>query len=126
MKQKLHKDLQALLDFYYRQRQNLPEAFTYKAGVIDKPSFFTVDDLQRHLNNPMLQPEWVYMKQNGARVELEKFCFYKTVQNRKLHFIDKQVINSEINKGAAVVLEGIDILEPAINEFVTRLDESLP
>lgn len=126
MKQKLHKELQALLDFYYQQRQNLPEAFTYKAGVIDKPSFFTVADLQRHLNNPLLQPEWVYMKQNGVRVELEKFCYYKTVQNKQLHFIDKQVINSEINKGAAVVLEGIDILDPTVNDFVTRLDESLP
>jgi ribosomal protein L16 Arg81 hydroxylase len=126
MKQKLHKDLQALLDFYHRARQDLPEAFTYKAGVIDKPSYFTVNDLQRHLNNPLLQPEWVYMKQNGVRVELEKFCFYKTVQNKQLNFIDKQVINNEINKGAAVVLEGIDILDPAINDFVTRLDESLP
>lgn len=126
MKPKLHKDLQSLLDFYHAQRQDLPEAFTYKAGVINKPGFFTVADLQRHLNNPLLQPEWVYVKQNGTRVELEKSCFYKTVQNKQLNFIDKQVLNNEINKGAAVVLEGIDILDSNVNEFVTRLDESLP
>lgn len=126
MKQKLHKDLQSLLDFYYKQRQNLPEAFTYKAGVINKPGFFTVADLQRHLNNPLLQPEWVYLKQNGVRVQLEKACFYKTVQNKQLNFIDKQVLNNEINNGAAVVLEGIDILDSTVNDFVTRLDESLP
>jgi hypothetical protein len=126
MKQKLHTELQALFDFYLKQRQNLPEAFTYKAGVIDKPSFFTVADLQRHLNNPLLQPEWLYLKQDGVRVELEKFCFYKTVQNKQLNFIDKDVLNNEINKGAAVVLEGIDLLDAGINDFVARLDDSLP
>ena len=126
MKQKLHKELQALFDFYLKQRQKLPEAFTYKAGVIDKPSFFTVADLQRHLNNPLLQPEWLYLKQDGVRVELEKFCFYKTVQNKQLNFIDKDVLNNEINKGAAVVLEGIDLLDAGINDFVARLDDSLP
>lgn len=126
MKQKLHKELQALFDFYQKQRQNLPEAYTYKAGVINNPSFFTVADLQRHLNNPLMQPEWLYLKQDGVRVELEKFCFYKTVQNKQLNFIDKEVINNEINKGAAIVLEGIDLLDAGINEFVARLDESLP
>jgi ribosomal protein L16 Arg81 hydroxylase len=99
---------------------------TYKAGVINNPSFFTVADLQRHLNNPLLQPEWVYLKQDGDRVELEKSCFYKTVQNKQLSFIDKEVLNKEINNGAAVVLEGLDILDAGINAFAARLDEALP
>ena len=126
MKQKLHKELQALLDFYHAQRQNLPDAFTYATGVINQPSFFTATDLQRHLNNPLLQPEWVHVKLDGQRIELEKTCFTKNVQGRKLGFMDKAVLDDAINKGAAVVLEGIDILDPGINEFVARLDESLP
>ncbi|MCP4334509.1 MAG: hypothetical protein GY785_17785 [Gammaproteobacteria bacterium] len=126
MKQKLHKELQTLLDFYHKQRQDLPQFFTYKAGVINNPSFFTVADLQRHLNNPLLQPEWVHVKLDGVRVELEKSCFYKTVQNRQLSFIDKEVLNNEISNGAAVVLEGLDILDAGINTFVARLDEALP
>jgi len=126
MKQKLHKELQSLLDFYHKQRQNLPQAFTYGAGIINNPSFFTVGDLQRHLNNPLLQPEWVHAKLDGKRIELEKTCFYKTVQSRKLHFMDKEALSNAINKGAAIVLEGIDILEPGVNEFVARLDDSLP
>ena len=126
MKQKLHKELQALLDFYHRQRQSPPEVFTYAAGIIDKPGFFTMADLQRHLNNPLLQPEWLHVKLDGKRIELEKTCFYKTVQGRKLHFMDKEVLGNTISKGAAVVLEGIDILEPGINEFAARLDDSLP
>jgi len=126
MKQKLHKDLQALLDFYRKQRQNLPAEFTHGAGIISNPGFFTVSDLQRHLNNPLLRPEWVHVKLDGKRVELEKSCFYKTVQGRKLDFMEKETLNNAINQGAAVVLEGIDILDAGVNEFVARLDESLP
>lgn len=126
MKQKLHKELQALLDFYHQQRNNLPEAFSHRSGVINNPSFFKVSDLQRHLNNPLLQPEWVHVKLGGERVELEKTCFYKTVQGRQLNFMDKELLNNEINKGAAVVLEGIDILDANVNEFTARLDNSLP
>lgn len=126
MKQKLHKELQALFDFYLRQRQNPPAEFTHGTGVINNPSFFKVSDLQRHLNNPLLRPEWVHVKLNDQRIELEKSCFYKTVQGRKLDFMDKGRLNNEINKGAAVVLEGIDILDAGVNDFVARLDESLP
>ena len=126
MKQKLHKELQALLDFYRKQRQNPPLEFTHGAGVINNPGFFTVSDLQRHLNNPLLRPEWVHVNLDGKRVELEKNCFYKTVQGRKLDFMDKEILNDAITQGAAVVLEGIDILDAGVNEFVARLDESLP
>ncbi len=40
--------------------------------------------------------------------------------------MDKEMLSNEINKGAAVVLEGIDILDSKINDFVARLDDSLP
>lgn len=126
MKQKLHKDLQALLGFYQQQRQHPPAEFAHVSAVINKPEFFTLADLQRHLNNPLLRPEWVHVKLNGKRVELEKSCFTKTVQSRKLEFMDKQALNDAIDRGAAVVLEGIDILDSAVNDFVARLDDSLP
>ena len=45
------------------------------------------------------------------------------MQGRKLDFMDKGLLNDEIGKGAAVVLEGIDILDAAVNQFVARLDE---
>ncbi len=126
IKQKLHKELQSLLKFYLKQRQNLPDEFGYTAGVIEKPGFFTVKNLQQHLNNPLLRPEWIHVKTDGDRVELEKSFFYKTVQGRKLYFIDKEVLGNEINKGAAIVMEGIDILDREVNAFVAKLDESLP
>ena len=126
MKQKLHRDLQALLKFYQQQIQNPPAEFTHAIGIINKPEFFTLADLQRHLNNPLLRPEWVHVKLGGQRVELEKSCFTKTVQRRKLEFMDKQALDNAIEQGAAVVLEGIDILDSTVNDFVARLDEALP
>ncbi|MFT5219836.1 MAG: ribosomal protein L16 Arg81 hydroxylase [Planctomycetota bacterium] len=126
MKQKLHKDLNALLSFYQGQRNNPPAEFSYAAGVINKPSFFSVSHLQDYLNNPLLSPEWVHVKTDSDRVELEKSCFYKAVQGRQLHFMDKDLLANEINKGAAIVLEGLDILNPDINAFAAKLDESLP
>jgi len=126
MKQKLHRDLQALLEFYRQQVKNPPPEFTHATGVINKPEFFTLADLQRHLNNPLLRPEWVHVKLHGKRVELEKSCFTKPVQARKLEFMDKQVLDDAIEQGAAVVLEGIDILDSTVNDFVARLDEALP
>ncbi len=126
MKQKLHKDLLSLYDFYQKQRKQPPQEFTYGAGVINKPGFFGIKEFQQHLNNPLLTPEWVHVKNKGQRVELEKSCFYKTVQGRKLNFMDKSMLNSAIDEGAAVVLEGIDILDADVNAFVAKLDESLP
>ena len=126
MKQKLHKELQTLLDWYRKQRQNLPAMYNHGTGVIKSPSFFTVTDLQRLLNNPLLRPEWVHVKVDEDRVKLENACFYKTVQGRELDFMDKEMLNNAINAGAAVVLEGIDILDAGVNEFVAQLDASLP
>ena len=40
--------------------------------------------------------------------------------------MDKEMLNREINNGAAIVLEGIDILDAEVNEFVAQLDASLP
>jgi hypothetical protein len=77
MKQKLHKELQALLDFYHQQRKNLPEAFSHRSGVINNPSFFKVSDLQHHLNNPLLQPEWVHVKLAGNASNWKRPVFIK-------------------------------------------------
>jgi hypothetical protein len=77
----------------------LPEAYDHATGVIDKPSFFTMKDFQDYLNNPLLLPEWVHVKKDGMRVELEKSGCYKLVQNRKLQFMDKEVLNNAIDGG---------------------------
>ena len=126
MKQKLHKELVPLLDFYKKNRAESPEEFTLKAGLISKPGFFTLMDFQRHLNNPLLKPEWVHIKRGEKDISSDDVLFSKNVQLRHLHFMDKELINQEISKGSALVLEGIDILEPDVNALCAEFDRGLP
>jgi len=126
MNQKLPKDLTTLLDFFLKQRSNPPEQLTYKPKLINKPSFFSVKDLQNLLNNPLLKPEWVHLKTDGKTVLSDTTLHEKIVQRRPLHFMDKHIIERELRKGGAVVLEGLDILDPNINAFCAKLEEALP
>jgi hypothetical protein len=126
MKNKLHKDLDALLKFFLEQRQNPPAEYTYGAGIVPRPEIFTVKDLQDHLNNPLLHPDWLTMAAGGKTLSLERACLYKRVQRKELNFIDKTYINQHLAEGAAVVLEGMDILDPRINALLARIDESFP
>jgi hypothetical protein len=126
MKNKLHKDLDALLKFFLKQRQNPPAEYTYGAGIVPRPEVFTLKDLQAHLNNPLLQPEWLIMMKGGKLLSLEPACLYKRVQKKELKFIDKSYINQHLAEGAAVVLEGLDILDTRVNNFLARIDDSFP
>jgi len=126
MNQKLHKDLSTLFEFFLKQRSNPPEQFTYKPKLIDKPSFFSVRELQHHLNNPLLKPEWVHLKTDGKNVLSDTTLHEKIVQRRPLHFMDKHIIERELRKGGALVLEGLDLLDPNINAFCAKLEEALP
>lgn len=126
MKQKLHSDLSTLLTFYHKNRESRPEEFTYKAGLISKPSFFSLNDFRQHLNNPLLKPEWIHIKRDGKSIPTDSSLHSKNVQMRHLHFMDKEIINQEVEKGAALVLEGIDILDPSVNSFCALLDKGLP
>lgn len=126
MNQKLHKDLSTLLDFFLKQRSNPPEQLTYKPKLINKPSFFSLKDLQHHLNNPLIKPEWVHLKTDGKTVLSDTSLHEKIVQRRPLHFMDKTIIERELRKGGALVLEGLDILDPGINAFCAKLEEGLP
>jgi hypothetical protein len=49
MKQKLHKELEKLLEFFLEQRRNPPAEYAYGKGIVERPEIFTVKDLQAHL-----------------------------------------------------------------------------
>lgn len=78
------------------------------------------------MRNPLLSPEWVFLNNKGQPVPLEPHNLFKQVQSRQLRFLDKAFINEQLRQGAALVLEGIDILDPGINAFSSRLDSALP
>jgi hypothetical protein len=126
MRDTLHPELQQLLDFFLATHRKPPEAYAIAAGLLPSPQFFSVAQLQQHLNNPLLAPDWVHLRARGQTVPLDGACLWKTVQTRKLVFMDKQLIDEQLRRGAAIVLEGLDILDERINAFTARVDAALP
>lgn len=126
MSEALHSELKQLLDFYLEQRKNPPKEYTYQEKLLSSPGFFSVKALQEHINNPLISPAWVHLVKQGKSVPLEDVCYFKAVQGNQLRFMNKDLMNNELNNGAALVLEGVDILEPGINAFVGKVEDALP
>lgn len=126
MGDKLHPELEPVLDFYLQQRKAPPQAFAHAPGLIESPGFFSVATLQEYLNNPLLNPDWVQLSARGKPIPLDACCQWKVVQTKKLFFMDKALIHDHLKRGAAVIVEGIDIMNPAVNDFIARVDAALP
>ncbi len=126
MNLKLDKELQKVYELYLQARANQSINHLFKANVIKNPTFFDFKSLQQHLNNPLLQPDWAQVVIKGKKIDLNKAVLFKTAQHRKLQFMDKQLLQQALEQGASVVLEGMDILEPKINTFLAKIDQSLP
>lgn len=126
MSDNLPPDLKKLFSFYIEQRKNPPKDFALAKGLIPSPSFFSVAKLQQHLNNPLLNPDWVQLRLNEEIFKLESEMLWKVVQHKELRFMDKQKINDVLVQGGSVILEGIDMLEPAINSFLMKVDAAMP
>ena len=122
----LHPDLELVLAFYKKQRAAPPPVFAHAARLLASPEFFSSGTLQQYLNNPLLTPSWVTLLSNGKIVPLEPAALLKVVQNKELIFMDKELIERHLESGGALLLEGVDILDPAINAFVAKLDCTLP
>ncbi len=123
---KLDKELQKIFDFYAHARADIKKDYAYKSNVITSPSFFDFRALQNHLNNPALHPDWIQVVLKGKKIDLNQSVLFKLAQHRKLQFMDKQLLQNALSQGASVVLEGMDILEPKINTFLGKIDQSLP
>jgi Cupin superfamily protein len=120
-------ELQPLFDFYCTQRALPPPGYAHAPGRLRAPiQFFSVAKLQSHINNPVLSHEWVTLYKRGARIPLEQYMLWKTVLGKRLLFMDKTRLNNELADGAAVLLEGLDILDQEINHFVSEVDAMLP
>jgi hypothetical protein len=122
----LHPDLELLLEFYNRQRSAPPDAFAHSPGLMPSPDFFSIEKLQAHLNNPLLTPDWIALAARGQFVPLEPAYMFKDVQNKQLFFMDKALIDQHLREGAALLLEGLDVLDASINAFAARVDAALP
>lgn len=122
----LHPELALVLERFHAARAQPPETHVHWSGLLQRPSFFTVRTLQRHLGNPLLHPNWVSLVFRGQAIPVEQAYCYKVVQTKQLHFIDKRFLEDYLRRGASVILEGLDLLEPEINAFAAHLDAGFP
>ena len=116
---------QVLTDFL-RAALAQHEPFAKQLQAVAPQQLFGIDQFQRHLNNPLLSADWLQVSLNNQVLNLEADCLWKMVQRKKLVFIDKQKIHTALLQGAAVVLEGLDILDPTINQLLTDVDKLFP
>ena len=111
-------------DFYFKDGLGAPPDVTHVHGpnLVPDQQLFSIEHLRRHLNNPLLDLDYLNLFQAGKPVDLANARLYKLVQKRKIGFVDRRVLQQHLEQGAACVLEGLDILEPEINTLATALD----
>ena len=118
--------LRRIRDFYFKEALCAPAETTHvhRTGLVPDQQLFSVAHLRRHLNNPLLDVNYLNLFQSGKTVDLADARLYKVVQRRKIAFVDRRVLQRHLAAGAACVLEGLDILEPDINTLATVLDRA--
>ena len=111
-------------DFYFKDGLGAGSDVTHvhRAALVPEQQLFSLAHLRRHLNDPLLDLDYLNLFQAGKPVDLSPARLYKLVQKRKIAFVDKRVLQAHLENGAACVLEGLDILEPEINALATALD----
>jgi len=113
-------------DFFFKEALAAPRGVSHvhKAGLVPDQRLFSIADLQRHLNHPLLDLNYVNLFKAGKPVDLSSARLYKVVQRRRIEFVDRSILQHHLAEGAACVLEGIDILEPGINALAAALDRA--
>ncbi len=121
-------EFQPLFDFYAAQRAQPPAiGHAHRAHALSSPiKFFSVEKFQSLLNNPLLSHEWLTLYKRGANTPLQPHMLWKTVMGKRLMFMDKSALNAELAAGAALLLEGLDILDPDMNAFLAHVDAQMP
>jgi len=113
-------------DFFLKEALTAPRSASHvhRPGLVPEQRLFSVADLRRHLNDPLLDLNYLNLFQAGVPVDLSSARLYKVVQRRKIEFVDRRVLQQHLAQGAACVLEGLDILEPEINALAAALDRA--
>jgi ribosomal protein L16 Arg81 hydroxylase len=121
----LTPQLRTLRDFYYTIALQTPgdRDFVHAPRLMDKPQFFTLEHLKRHLNNPLLAPAYFGLYWQGKKVDVTPAISHKVVQGTELLFLNKGIIEEYFSRGASVILEGLDLLEPTINAMCAAIDK---
>jgi hypothetical protein len=113
-------------DFYFKEGLAAAAEVTHvhRPGLVPEQRLFSLEHLRRHLNDPLLDLDYLAVFQGGKPVDLADAAVFKTVQRRRIRFVDRRVLQRHLAQGAACVLEGVDILEPEVNALAAALDRA--
>lgn len=116
----------AILDFLQASLADPAPAYRLAQGLLSENSLLSVERLEALLANPLLSPEWLQVSLRGQVVPIGDDQMWKTVQKKRLQFIDKRRLVQALEAGASVVLEGLDLQDQTINALVREIDLLLP
>ncbi|MDP3699666.1 MAG: cupin domain-containing protein [Hylemonella sp.] len=119
-------NLDKLTQFFLQARSEADKPFVRQKEAITPSDYFSLKRVKELLSNPLLTPEWVQVTLKGKPLPLESDYLWKMVQVKKLCFLDKARMDEAISKGASVVLEGLDILDPGLHAVCAEIDAQLP
>lgn len=114
-----------IVDFLKRARAS-NQYMVRETGAIDHSQVFSLERLRQLLANPLLTPDWLQVVVAGKPVDMRASVVWKVVQEKQLHFMDKDVLNKALANRASVVLEGVDVMDPAIARLVADLEQTMP
>ena len=78
-------------DFYFKDGLGAGSDVTHvhRAALVPEQQLFSLAHLRRHLNDPLLDLDYLNLFQAGKPVDLSPARLYKLVQKRKIAFVDK-------------------------------------
>lgn len=122
----LPPQLRLVRDFFFKQASSLPpeRSYLHHPRLIENQTIFRLEDLRKHLNNPFLRLEFLQIVDRGKLVDTQAARCVKIVQRRPIEFINRRVLQDHLEKGAACLLEGVDILEPQVSLLAAILDRA--
>lgn len=122
----LPPQLRLVRDFFFKQAASLPpeRSHLHQPGLLKDQTIFRLEDLRRHLNNPFLHLEFLQIIDRGKLVDMQSARCVKVVQRRPIEFVNRRVLQEHLERGAACLLEGLDILEPQVNLLAATLDRA--
>jgi len=122
----LPPQLRLVRDFFFKQASALPpeRSHLHHPGLIENQTIFRLEDLRRHLNNPFLHLEFLQIVDRGKLVDMQSARCVKVVQRRPIEFINRRVLQEHLEKGAACLLEGVDIVDSQVSLLAATLDRA--
>ena len=118
--------LDKFTQFFLEARAQTDKPFVRQKEAVTPSDYYSLARLKELLSNPLITPDWIKVILKGQALPLENDFLWKMVQMKKLCFIDKTQMNEAIAKGASVVLEGLDILDPRLHALCAEIDAQLP